>query len=77
MKNKIDDLIYEFDMAWYDFRDTIMNRLARWCMAHCCPDYFTILRAMSRLTDCELQRNVNDIIAWRKEHPEKNFWEIC
>jgi hypothetical protein len=74
MKNKIDDLIYEIDMAWYNFRDYVLNGLARWCIKHSYTDYPTIAAAMECMTDTELRMAVDDLIAWREKHPNEKLY---
>lgn len=76
MKNKIEEMVYWADMTWFNFRNASLNRLARWCMGHCCTDYPTITMAMSRMTDLELRDTTDRVISWRKRHPDKNYWEI-
>lgn len=74
MKNKIDDLIFEINMVWYNFRDHVLNDLARWCIKHCYTDFSTIVMAMNCMTDMELQRATDDLIAWRKNHPHEKLF---
>ena len=40
---------------YYDFRDAIMNRLARFAMRHCCLDYFTCVSAIHKMTKGEVE----------------------
>lgn len=74
MKNKIDDLIYEIDMAWFNLRNRILNSLARWCIKHSYTDYPTIVAAMECMTDTELRMAVDDLIAWHKNHSNEKLF---